>query len=348
MNKVLKFLVVIALLLTVVGIAKYGTAWASPQPASAKPAVAQPVAGNDLMPPLEITITGSGIYNIGGICTLDVVYTASTLQDKADAEVPLTETSKVPFTGLEKLAAPGCHIVHYKNGQIAREMSATDGNWKVCFGANQDLKTRIYYYLDNPANGTKAWIPLDTSIENGYACASALFTGVYMPASKIADNPGQGEGGSTLFPGSAGGGTVVPPPSNITVARSGTYAVGGICAIIIQYNVSGLSDNIHVQYPTEDTKTVPFLEDGKTTLYLPGCHVLHYEQAVIKKEMTSAQGSWKICFATRPGKTMTIYYYRDDSTDINPPWTPLDSSIENGLVCAPLADFSAVYAPAGY
>ncbi len=348
MKKVLQFLVVIALVLTVVGIAKYSTAWASPQPASANPAVAQPVAGSDLLPPLEITITGSGIYNVGGICVLDVAYTATTLQDKADAEVPLSESSKVPFTGLEKLAAPGCHIVHYKDGQIVREMSATDGNWKVCFGANADLKMRIYYYLDDPANGTRTWIPLESTVENGYVCAPAYFTGVYMPAGKIADNPGQGESGGTLFPGGTPGGTVLPPPSNITVTKSGTYAVGGICAIIIQYKVGGLSDNIHVQYPTEDTKTVPFLDDGKTTLYLPGCHVVHYEQSVIQQQMTADQGSWEICFAARPGKTMTIYYYRDDMSDINPPWTARETTIRNGLACAPLADYSAVYAPAGY
>jgi hypothetical protein len=344
MKKVLQFLVVIALVLTVVGIAKYNTAWASQSDAAKSGA--QPVAGVNLIPPMKITITGSGLYNVGGICTLDVGYKVDGLQDMADAEVPLSESSKVPFTGLEKLVAPGCHIVHYKAGQIVREASSTDGNWKVCFGANPNLKMRIYYYLDTPASGKQVWTPIDSTVENGYVCAPALFTGVYMPAGKLADNPGQGPGGHDLFPGGAGGGSVVPPPSDITVTESGTYAVGGICAIIIKYNINGLSDNIHVQLPTVDTNTVPF-PDNQGMLYLPGCHVLHYENSQIKPEMTPAQGSWKICFASRPSKIMTIFFYRDDLTNITPPWVALETTVENGLACAPLADYSGVYAPSG-
>jgi hypothetical protein len=167
-----------------------------------------------------------------------------------------------------------------------------------------------------------------------------------MPAGKLADNPGQGPGGNELFPGGAGGGSVVPPPSDITVTKSGTYAVGGICAIIIKYNINGLSDNIHVQLPTVDTKTVPF-PDNQGMLYLPGCHVLHYKMEQIKLLMTPDEGSWKICFAARPAKTMTIYFYQDDLVTVTPPWVALDTTVENGLVCAPLADYSGVYAPAG-
>jgi hypothetical protein len=75
--------------------------------------------------------------------------------------------------------------------------------------------------------------------------------------------------------------------------------------------------------------------------------VLHYKESEIKDVMTRQEGQWQICFAEIPGKIMTIYYYMDNTTDITPPWIPLVSTTENGMVCADLVDFSAVYTPVG-
>lgn len=358
MKKFIQLLVVLVLVLTVVGITKNSPVWARSLPASLKSVIkpvvaAEPVAdvsADKANSPLAtlITVTETGNYNVGGVCTMDIAFTATGLQDKVDAEVSVEDSKKVPFSDPGKLFYPGCHVVHYKADQIVREMNPADGSWKVCFGANPDMRMKIYYYLDTPARGTPTWIGLPTTLENNglLACAPALYTGVYMPSGKTIANPGGGEGGAVLFPGMTPGGSVRPPAPDITVHQSGTYAVGGICAIIIQYNVDGLKDNIHVQYPTEDTKIIPF-PDEQGLLYFPGCHVLHYQNDNIKPEMTATEGSWKICFADRPGKTMTIYYYKDDLTAITQPWIPLVTTVENGLACAPLVNFSAVYAPAG-
>ena len=82
-------------------------------------------------------------------------------------------------------------------------------------------------------------------------------------------------------------------------------------------------------------------------MYLPGCHVEHYLNSNVLDTTTSSQGMWMICFASHPGVTTIIYYYRDNLTTIAPPWTALPTTIHNGMACAPLANFSAVYAPAG-
>jgi len=352
MKKYIQVIVALVLVVTVIGISQGGIAWASGLPQQIKQLTnsAEPVqAVNQALlapPPMRISIDESGLYNIGGICLMDVQYDGTVLADEVDAEVPVDDSSQIPFSYSENLVYPGCHVVHSKDGKIVRQVDPEDGTWKVCFGANPYMDQNVYYYLDDPADGVQTWIQIPSSVDNGYLCANAPFTGVYMPAGKVVQDPGVGPGSSDLFPGVIPGGSVVPPPDEITVTESGTYAVGGICAIIIQYHITGLADQIHVQYPTEDTLQVPFL-DEPDTLYLPGCHVIHYRDANVKPEMTPEEGDWKICFANRPDLDMTIYEYRDDLTDITPPWEALETTVEGGLVCAPLADYSAVYAPAG-
>ncbi|HET9911647.1 MAG TPA: hypothetical protein VFQ13_07150 [Anaerolineales bacterium] len=352
MKRYIQIIVALVIVMAVIWMARGGIAWASGLPATQPPVeFSRPVSAQndpDLAPPPFVTdISESGIYNIGGVCLLNVEYKGTNLKNKADAEVPVGESGNVPFSYDGKLLFPGCHVVHFKDGEIVREAAAEDGNWKVCFGDNPDLRDlKIYYYLDNPENGEKAWISLETYKEDTLACANAHFTGVYMPAGRTPKSPDGVFEPKTEIRGGGRRGTVFVPPFVVIIGGSGTYSAGGICSAIVKYYVSGLTDNLHVQFPTEDTKNIPF-PDNEDLLYLPGCHFLHYRDAQIKKTMTRAEGEWEICFAAIPGKEMTIYYYRDDDTDINPPWTALETTTKDGLACAPLADFSAVYAPAG-
>jgi len=141
------------------------------------------------------------------------------------------------------------------------------------------------------------------------------------------------------------GGSVKPPPGIIIpVTGGGTYSVGGICTITIEYKVPGLSDVVTLEVPVEKSRSVPFPESSGI-IHLPGCHVLHYQSGQIMSEMSTDDGSWTICFAARPKKTMTIYYYLDNLETFIPTWVPLETTVENGIACAP-AYFSGVYAPA--
>jgi hypothetical protein len=347
MKKYILMSVVFILVLSVVGIARSNPAWASPQPVTgvnSSGAYAQPAA--------LITINGNGIYNVGGVCTIEVEFKGTDLKLIADAEVPITESQVVPFNGLGELLYPGCHFVHYKLNAIVNPMNAEDGSAKVCFGASADMLMTIYYYLDTPTSGSRVWSPLASTLEdNGrLICAPAKYTGVYMPVGRIMPRPGSEQAGANAFFPDGAGGSVLPPPPYITITGSGTYAVGGICLITARYKITGLSDTVEVEYPdkhfTEDTLTVPS-EAVVGLFYFPGCHVVHYRDQRIKDEMTRPEGDWQICFAAIPEKIMTIYYYRDNLSDINPPWTSLVTRTENGMACADLVDFSAVYAPVG-
>jgi len=361
MKKYILFFVVITLVVFSVLIASTKPLWGSLLPTATEPPAGENAPGLPqepaspesqapaYIPPLTIvTITGNGIYNIGGICTIEVNFKATDLQLIADSEVPLEDSQKVPFSGVGDLLFPGCHFVHYKQNAIVNPMKTEDGSAKVCFGASPFLLMTIYYYLDTPETG-RVWLPLPTTLEDDgrLVCAPAMFTGVYMPSGKYIIEPGTEKqpGEDLLFPNGVGG-SVLPPPSKITINGSGSYAVGGICLIRADYKITGLSDTIEVKYPTEDTLKVPSTAvDG--LFFFPGCHVLHFRDLVIKDEMTRAEGDWQICFAAIPDKVMTIYYYRDDMTDITPPWVALETTTENGIACADPVDFSAVYAPVG-
>jgi hypothetical protein len=353
MKKYKLLLVVFILVLSIVGIARNNPVWASPKP----PAGTNSSGVNSPLLTLK-NITGNGIYNIGGVCTIEVEFKVPGLKLIADAEVPVLESKKVPYYGEGKLLFPGCHFVHFKQDEsnqdkIVSPMSTEDGSAKVCFGASPDLLLTIYYYLDDPASGGRVWIPLPTSLEDNerLVCAPALYTGVYMPAGDIKIVPQTGEpGNNPLLPPEGAGGSVLPPPPIIPITGSGTFPVGGICSLTAKYKIKGLSDIVEVEFAeehlTEETLKVPS-EDVEGIFYFPGCHVLHYRDGKIKNEMTREEGDWQICFAAIPDKTMTIYYYQDDLTTIIGPWKALKTTTENGMACADLVYFTGVYTPAG-
>jgi len=78
-------------------------------------------------------------------------------------------------------------------------------------------------------------------------------------------------------------GTVKPPPGIIIpVTGGGTYSVGGICTMTIEYIATGLSDLLYLEVPVEKSRSVPFPE-SKGRIQLPGCHVLHYQSGQLMK-----------------------------------------------------------------
>jgi hypothetical protein len=355
MKKYIPLLVVIALVLTIIGISRNNPVWASHD--SLKGGVDSPLK-------IIKTITEDGTYNLGGVCTIELNYNVTGYKTVADAEVPVQDSKKVTFNPIqllgyseEFLLFPGCHFVYYKldnkqEYQIVDPMPVNDGSARVCFGANPTLTMGIYYYLDDTPVSSRVWIALPTTLEDDgkLICAPAQHTGVYMPSGKYLLDPALAATGQVVVPGQPNEGSVVAPPREIIITRSGTYAVGGICTITAEYKITGLSDTVAVEFAndhlTEETLKVP-ADVVKGVFYFPGCHVLHYRDTKIQDQMTPDEGDWQICFAAIPDKIMTIYYYQDDLTTIIPPWKPLETVTENGKACADLVDFSGVYTPAG-
>ncbi len=360
MKKYIQLFLVIVTVVGVVGLLQTTPVWAgifrpTQDPIQFSPLIPYNIEAAPLAS--KYIVTADGVYNVGGVCIFEVDFLdengTKNLKIDIDAEIPLEESAQVPFSGDGDLFFPGCHFVHYKQDKVVNPMLAEDATTKVCFGANPDFEMTIYHYLDTPEGDSRAWMALTSNLEdNGrLVCATAPYTGVYMPAGKLQPRPGSEEpGANPLFPGGVGG-SVQPPSARVSFSESGTYAVGGVCTIKAEYKVSGLSNEVFVAYPEEDTQTVPFPDtDSDDLLYFPGCHVVHFRDAALKDQMNKVEkeGEWEICFAARPGKEMTIYYYQDDLDNVTPPWKPLETTTENGLACAKLVDFTAIYTPAGH
>jgi len=350
MKKLIQILVVLVLIVTIVGVARNNSAWASPLTSAESTGANSPLL-------TRIVITGNGNYNVGGVCTLGVEFKGtSPLQVKADAEISIVESMKVPFSGEGELLRPGCHVVHVKEDKVVGELGGPDGTAKICFGASPEMKMKIYYYRDTPFTTSPVFTEIASGLEdNGrLICSLAPYTGVYMPSGKVEPQPGSVIQGTNLPIVIPGKGSVQPPTSTMRITESGIYAVGGICMLKVRYKMDGLSDTIHVEPPEQDTFAIPF-PDNQDLLYFPGCHVVHYKDSQVKYIMTPQEGEWEVCFAARPGKTMTIYYYAYDDPEhkfVDPqklegPWKPLVTTTADGLACAPAVDYTAVYTPAG-
>jgi hypothetical protein len=356
MKKYLPIFVVVVLVLSIIGVAWGNPVWASPR--------ANSVANAPLK--TLINISANGTSNVGGVCDVTANFKTGGANTKiaADAEVPVDQSKVVPYNFdvdvFGHLLYPGCHFVFYdKDGKVIDQLNtSTDNPLKVCFGASPQLTMNIFYYIDTPATG-RVWTQLPAHLEdNGrLVCTDALITGVYMPTGFIPPSQTYNPGENAMFPDGLGG-TVLPPPNEVNISASGTYAVGGICLVKTDYYTTGLSDIIRVEYPkdqkveySQDTKTIPFADfTAGNGFFFPGCHIIHFKDLQIQDQVNQAQvkdGLWQICFAAIPGKTMKIYYYDDNLTNIVAPWNPLETTTENGMACATIADFSAVYVPTG-
>lgn len=350
MKKYIQIFVVLVLVLTVIGVARNSPAWASGQPSGA----ARPLSETD--------VTESGTYTVGGLCEFNAVYMGSGASAKLAVDVPADVSRQVPYSYEDQLYLAGCHVVHSVMDVVTAEMIPTYGSWEVCFGDRPDEQLTIYYY---PDDGSADWQPLTTTVKDGFACAPAIYTGVYAPGGRRL-NPDTGTDTGTQQVTFAGGGasigstggTVKPPSPPVPgggtggrITESGTYNIGGLCSIIIDYHIPNLSNEVRVEKNIEISANVPF-PDNQGLLYLPGCHVYHYRTDKLKMDMNvnEDEGKWKICFAAIPNKETTIFFYyaKDEAPgSALPDWAPLETTIENGMACAPATDHTGVYAPVG-
>ena len=360
MNIKIRLFIVSALVLAVIGLARNQTVWAVESfdlrgPLMIDSTISLQNSEKFGPEPTELTITESGIYTIGGLCTLEVMYKQeSGLQVIVDVNVPTDFSTDIPFGYEGDLYLPGCHVVHYKNNEIKRVADPEDGTWKICFAERPNVELTIYYYHDDPFTDFQIWIEQETTHADGFACVSALFTGEYAPGNKR-NNILSLAGGLPLNPPPPlNVGSVVPPPPSSVITKSGSYSIGGICNLNVLYHEPEQSNVIHVadalrhdEDPVDDYNNIDFntFPEGEGLLNLPGCHVVHYKQNEITHwEKGVDQGDWEICFAAPPEKLVTIYYYLGDLTNQESEWSPLETTVEFGIACAP-AFFTGVYVP---
>jgi hypothetical protein len=210
MKRVLRVIIMIVVLLGMVGLAQNQLAWAATSPQGTNQSALSQVeksilpsrddcdkdknsdkckdkdkdkdkckkhkedCGTVKPPPHQILIPVTGEYSVGGFCTISTEFNDPTILLDASIETPL------PRDLPEKVhkVRQGCHLIYYASGTRIDELSSDSGTTTICFAATPQKQMTIYFnniYAPNPT-----WAPLETTVQNGTACATGNTSGVYV------------------------------------------------------------------------------------------------------------------------------------------------------------------------
>jgi hypothetical protein len=142
--------------------------------------------------------------------------------------------------------------------------------------------------------------------------------------------------------GKPGPGSVKPPPGEVTICENGVYSVGGVSTL----EVANLADGYClVASLMNHAFAVGHIPDnaGKTLANITILRVYYHGKLV--SSLPEEDGLSKICYAAPPGKSAQIYtfdyygprFHRPGSRD----WTPIDTTVTNGIACAAAQDTGA-------
>lgn len=194
MNKYFRFIIMLALFLGIVFVAQNRVSGANPSAgpslsargegqsvaAAAKPDCKDHNKNKDKCqgtvkpPPKDLFIPLTGDYSIGGFCTLSITFADPAYSMDASVKTPLPRELPDKVHKVEQ----GCLLTYFNSAQRISELSASAGSATICFAALPEKQMVIYFY--NIDSSTPEWSPLETTVANGTACATASKSGVYV------------------------------------------------------------------------------------------------------------------------------------------------------------------------
>lgn len=136
-------------------------------PSEGKPGTIKP-------PPQSVVITTSGVYSVGGFCTVNIEILSNTLTAQASVIHPLPR----PLPKEVYAVKQGCSLIYYDNQVPVEVLSEGMAKTTICFAALPNKKMVVYFY--NSLAATPVWAMLETTVENGIACANANSSGIYV------------------------------------------------------------------------------------------------------------------------------------------------------------------------
>jgi len=198
MNKYTRVILFLVLLAGVTALAWNQVAWATPsadQSLSASqdeaPSVALPKKGDDPCilpngkvknkckgtvkpPPSDVVVEASGHYSVGGFCPLDIELLDPQTSLHARLETPLPKN--LP-DGVHKVRQ-GCRLTYYSDGERVDTLSPAAGSAMICFAGIGKKEMTLHFY--DIYSAAPVWVALETTNEDGIACAPGIGSGVYV------------------------------------------------------------------------------------------------------------------------------------------------------------------------
>ena len=185
--------IVIALLLTMIVVARNNAAWAGPAvgvPQSPDMAMDQFSASDDRSgdgtvkpPPPEIVICEEGVHSVGGVSTLEVNGLAPGYCLAAFLRNHAFALGRIP-DGAGEILAPITFLRVFYHGRLVYELPEEDGQAEICYAVPPGMTAQIYFFdfygpRFGERSGQPSWEPLETTVSDGMACAAAQTTGAY-------------------------------------------------------------------------------------------------------------------------------------------------------------------------
>jgi hypothetical protein len=125
-------------------------------------------------PPGTVLIPVTGDYSVGGFCVLSVGLDDPAIQLDARLITPLP--AGLPDT--VQRVRQGCLLTYFRSGERISVLPPEDGSTTICFAAPPPKQATVYFhdtYAPDPV-----WVPLETTVESGIACAPANASGTYV------------------------------------------------------------------------------------------------------------------------------------------------------------------------
>ncbi len=125
-------------------------------------------------PPQQILVPVTGEYSIGGFCTLSIKLNDPAIKLHAHIKTPL------PADLPDKIykVRQGCLLIYYSSSQRIDELPTDSGGTTICFAATPGKQMTLYFY--NMYSPKPQWASLETTTASGKACALGNASGVYV------------------------------------------------------------------------------------------------------------------------------------------------------------------------
>ncbi len=192
MNKTVRVLIAFIFVLGIVVVAKGNVAWAASSPMEAQSAPAQvesappmlyPEPGTVKPPAPVITITSSGVYSIGGFCSI----TVKNLVNGFGVNGSLFYSKLKPLPkDAGQILFGSCFLQYFKflpppNVELDK-LPSDKGSADICFAVPPGKQGKVYFY--DVLSGNPVWTALETTLKNGFACAASNMSGGYALVGK--------------------------------------------------------------------------------------------------------------------------------------------------------------------
>ena len=134
-------------------------------------------------PPADITVCINGNYSVGGVAGLTVDDLVPGYCLSAFLRNQGFALGRIP-DGAGRILANITFLRVFRNSRFVYEVPDPDGDIQICYAVPNGAQAQIYFFdfygsRFGERTGQPSWEPLETTTQNGIACAAAQTSGAY-------------------------------------------------------------------------------------------------------------------------------------------------------------------------